>query len=349
LNFGFDSLILLGTSKRISPDWQETACEPSHGTCLGNNTDIIGVCQELEYDGPPAIFCTSIIMDDPQAPTPTSDPAPEGPVVRRTMAFQKDDKQDSTALTLNLIRAAFKDYTLSDAKSPLKAPKKSPETSDGTTSNDLKQAMIYETQYFEDEVTKKFDFGKYLGQKTNGRKHGFGKIYFNNGAMYEGQWKQDLRHGVGIDHFANNDLYQGSFKNDTREGKGTYWFDGGATFDGWWKLDRFEGEGILSYANGDLYHGWFKCGKRHGTGKYIFTDGRSYLGQWSKDMKNGMGKFKFLDGKVYDGRWKDDIRVDEAADVVKYDNGDIYEGPIKDGHKHGYGTYLFANGSRYQG
>jgi hypothetical protein len=200
LSFGFDSLILLGTSKRISGDWQETTYEQTHGTCLGTGIDIIGVCQELEYDGPPAIFCTSIIMDEPQAPPKTTE---SGPVVRRTMAFQKDDAQDTTALTLNLIRAAFKDYNFEDTKSPIKLPKRNP--NDQTTNNDLRQAMIYETQYFEDEVTKKFDFGKYLGEKFNNRKHGFGKIYFNNGAMYEGQWKQDLRHGVGIDHFANND------------------------------------------------------------------------------------------------------------------------------------------------
>ena len=35
--------------------------------------------------------------------------------------------------------------------------------------------------------------------------------------------------------------------------------------------------------------------------------------------------------------------------TIRYPNGNIYEGDVLDGKKHGYGVFVFSNGQRYEG
>ena len=39
---------------------------------------------------------------------------------------------------------------------------------------------------------------KYEGQTQDGRRHGFGKAWLSDGAIYEGEWSHDKMNGLGV-------------------------------------------------------------------------------------------------------------------------------------------------------
>ena len=49
----------------------------------------------------------------------------------------------------------------------------------------------------------------YIGQKRNGKKEGYGILYWANGNRYEGEWKNGKKEGYGILYWANGDRYEG--------------------------------------------------------------------------------------------------------------------------------------------
>ena len=50
---------------------------------------------------------------------------------------------------------------------------------------------------------------KYIGQKHNNIKEGYGIEYYYNGDKYEGLFKNDIREGNGIYYFSDGDRYEG--------------------------------------------------------------------------------------------------------------------------------------------
>lgn len=61
----------------------------------------------------------------------------------------------------------------------------------------------------------------------------------------------------------------------------------------------------------------------------------------------GQKTIKYSNGSVYTGIVKNG-RLNGRG-IMKYSNGDVYEGEWKDGNKDGYGTYKWKSGSWYQG
>jgi hypothetical protein len=56
--------------------------------------------------------------------------------------------------------------------------------------------------------------------------HGFGKIKYKNGDLYDGEFKKGLKDGSGIYKFKPGlRVYQGEFKNDLMQGIGKMEFD----------------------------------------------------------------------------------------------------------------------------
>ena len=50
-----------------------------------------------------------------------------------------------------------------------------------------------------------------MGQFSNDKKEGYGKMYHLNGDVSEGMWKSDKREGKGLLKFHNGILYEGEF------------------------------------------------------------------------------------------------------------------------------------------
>jgi hypothetical protein len=63
---------------------------------------------------------------------------------------------------------------------------------------------------------------RYEGTTLQGRKHGQGKLLFEDGAYYEGQFQEDKMTGKGVLYYsADCPAYDGQWLNDQFHGKGT--------------------------------------------------------------------------------------------------------------------------------
>ncbi|XP_073399170.1 radial spoke head 10 homolog B isoform X1 [Dendrobates tinctorius] len=55
---------------------------------------------------------------------------------------------------------------------------------------------------------------EYIGNFVSGARHGQGRYYYANGAMYDGQWRNNRKHGPGKFIFKNGRIYIGEFVED---------------------------------------------------------------------------------------------------------------------------------------
>jgi hypothetical protein len=186
--------------------------------------------------------------------------------------------------------------------------------------------VVYEEKRIESEnkengqlqkVSKKIESARYFGDSLSGKRHGKGRMAYQNGDIYEGEWKNDLREGKGKNIYANGNVYEGEWKNDLRNGIGVIKYPGGGTYEGEWKDDLRNGIGVLKYPGGGTYEGEWKDDLRSGKGKNISAAGDIYEGDWVAGMKDGSGTMFFnrttmmLQQKIntytYTGQWHDDL------------------------------------------
>lgn len=81
--------------------------------------------------------------------------------------------------------------------------------------------------------------GRYVGETANGKPHGTGILYYNNGDRYEGFFENgDLQHGTFI--FANGDKYEGAFKNGKADGYGVLTKINGQVTEGFWENGNYK-------------------------------------------------------------------------------------------------------------
>ena len=86
----------------------------------------------------------------------------------------------------------------------------------------------------------------YIGEWSNGLKHGKGIIYNkNNTILYEGYFFKDKFEGNGKFTYKDGEYYIGEFLNGLRHGKGTiYYKDKSIKYDGNFIYSKAEGYGI---------------------------------------------------------------------------------------------------------
>ena len=162
--------------------------------------------------------------------------------------------------------------------------------------------------YYEGEINK-------LNQR-----HGFGTIKEPNETKI-GLWKKNKFSGWGRVIKSNGQNYEGKFDNDILRGKGIYKY------------------------KDVLYVGDFDNGVRHGKGVLI-TEKFQYKGQFSKGKIDGFGKIVFLDEKAteceYEGFFKEN-KI-EGNGIMKWKNGNMYQGEIKNGKMNGRGRFIPKDG-----
>jgi len=137
-------------------------------------------------------------------------------------------------------------------------------------------------------------FGRrYVGDFTDGRKHGKGQMRFPNGDVYTGDWVQGKRTGKGLYLFhQSGNRYKGDYLNGIKQGKGIFWWTtgphAGERYEGDFMHDRRNGLGVYWFANGDVYEGHWINGKRHGQGQMMFeADGNILNGTWFEGVRHG--------------------------------------------------------------
>lgn len=128
-----------------------------------------------------------------------------------------------------------------------------------------------------------------------------------------------------ISPFVDNFSSSGQYKNQQRNGFGTHTYSDGATWSGIWENDRyFSGHGVLRHASHEEQGTW-ENGKRTGHGKDVYPNGDVYSGPCEE---NGIMRVEYM---------------------LSHTTGSVYEGGVREMHRHGQGTLTFANGSRYTG
>lgn len=218
--------------------------------------------------------------------------------------------------------------------------------------------------------------GIYEGDFKDGFPHGVGKFVYANGdvyeggfecgvrcgigrcvtavgAVFEGAWRDDVREGEGTEAWPNGDSYIGMWSNGARMGEGEMQYGTGDTFSGEWAANNRK-NGCMTYASGDQYTGEFVDDMRIGIGTCRFANGDEYEGEWFNDLQDGEGICTYADGSVYTGTWIKGMREGEGElQLGDYDEEylarSIYRGGWKKDKYSGLGSFVAANGDRYDG
>ena len=261
-----------------------------------------------------------------------------------------------------------------------------------------KQGDIFECEFKNNKfVTKKIvkgkldltewnNEGKYEGYIENGKRHGKGKMEYQDGSIYEGEFKDDIRDGQGILIYNDGSRFEGCWILGKKNGIFKIVTCDNLTYIGElkndecvgiWKLIKPDGKKVdvirkegkfievvkeesKSYNMIQTYKGKWQeegsyigevlNGKRHGRGMLIYRDRSIYEGEFKDDKKDGQGKFiytKVSRFDYYEGEFKEGNR--DGQGKLIYKNGSIYEGQFKDDKKDGQGKLIHKDGSIYEG
>ena len=121
--------------------------------------------------------------------------------------------------------------------------------------------------------TKVYEDGSvYVGDLTDGKRHGQGTHLPFEGDRYRGEWANDQKSGQGRLIYNDGSIYEGSFLNDVPEGQGVRTFESeafGYKYSGTFAAGKQAGRGEEQKRNGkviEVYKGEFHDGKRNGKG-----------------------------------------------------------------------------------
>ena len=184
--------------------------------------------------------------------------------------------------------------------------------------------------------------GKYEGKRNAaGEPEGRGVYWFADGDAYIGEWKAGEREGCGVYRFASGDVYEGE-----------------------WKAGKQEGRGVFRYADGEVYSGFYKQGARVGEGIKWMADGQraarrrdgegvewislEEARQTAERLGLPLPSQRPADGNVYEGE-RNAAGEYEGRGVMRFANGDVYDGEYKAGKMEGRGVYRYADGDVYDG
>ncbi|KAL0333404.1 UNVERIFIED_CONTAM: Phosphatidylinositol 4-phosphate 5-kinase [Sesamum angustifolium] len=131
----------------------------------------------------------------------------------------------------------------------------------------------------------------YEGEFSGGYMHGSGMYTRPDNMKYKGRWRLNLKHGLGYQNFPNGDVFEGSWIQGTPEGPGKYIWANGNVYVGNMKAGKMSGKGTLTWISGDSYEGSWLNGMMHGFGIYTWSDGGCYVGTWTRGLKDGKGTF----------------------------------------------------------
>jgi hypothetical protein len=140
---------------------------------------------------------------------------------------------------------------------------------------------------------------QYEGPFVDGRPHGQGQEWLENGDVFKGQFSQGQR-VEGEYAWAKHPklkTYEGRIEAG-KVNRCRISYTNGDCFEGLC-LDQELVSGVYEYRNRDRYEGEFLQGLRHGTGKYLFhAEGITYEGPFLNNLRSGRGRLLYSDGKV---------------------------------------------------
>ncbi|KRX09438.1 hypothetical protein PPERSA_01638 [Pseudocohnilembus persalinus] len=188
----------------------------------------------------------------------------------------------------------------------------------------LDKSFYFEGEYLDDQKEK---YGvliqqkeiQYQGNFKNNNFHGQGNLTDKDGNIYEGEFKEGKKHGMGKLQYKDGNMYIGTFKQDF-----------------------FEGQGQFVYANGDIYNGQFKKGQKQGNGEQI-KGGEKYTGEFYNNEYEGQGNLE-KEGRTYQGTFKSSKLLENIDQIIKFQTGDVWHGPVKEWKRNGEGIMNYSDG-----
>lgn len=87
-----------------------------------------------------------------------------------------------------------------------------------------------------------------------------GKIYYKNGAIYEGTIFHETRNLTGKMKYANGEVYEGEWELGIRHGYGKHRWTNGDFYDGEWRMGGINGKGVMVLATGERLEGIWEGG-----------------------------------------------------------------------------------------
>ena len=172
--------------------------------------------------------------------------------------------------------------------------------------------------------------------------------YVEESGDYWGDYFLNKRHGFGRLVYSNGSIYEGSFFNDHLTGCGRFMDTNGIVYQGGWKDGDFFQEGVLkklSKKDKETYGDYVlekRC-KENLNYQYVYT------GAWENGKRNGPGVEETSDD-IYTGNFINDVRIDDKGKLFNKINGSTYYGPFNDeGIIEGFGEMHLEDGGKYTG
>lgn len=92
----------------------------------------------------------------------------------------------------------------------------------------------------------------YIGERADGKPHGYGIGLWSTGGIYKGEWRDGLRNGSGTYVWKEGEVYEGDWKDGMRTGYGKYTWKDKQWYVGGWFENKRHGPGSIYYPNGKL-------------------------------------------------------------------------------------------------
>lgn len=133
--------------------------------------------------------------------------------------------------------------------------------------------------------------GWYIGETKNGKRHGIGDMYWNNGTYYYGYFFNDTFYdGYGVYQYENGDFYYGYLVDGIPDGLGSI---------------MFSADNYIHYYIGD-----FVTEEEIGIGTYIFPEyGELYTGYVDNKYFEGYGYYGYSDDYYTFANWSSDYKI----------------------------------------
>lgn len=205
----------------------------------------------------------------------------------------------------------------------------------------------------------------YMGQWKDGKRHGYGELYWPDGSYYIGCWSND-EFDIKGELFYDENTYTGHFKGGKFEGHGTLQWKNGARYEGDFREHRrlsgieihpdgtliqasFSGgvitRLIIKWADDHNFDGLLKHGVFFREGTYQWPDGRKFSGTWEFGTIK-VGWFYWPDGRKYHGAMENGL-MNGTGDFY-WPDGKKYSGAYVDGKKNGEGVVTLPNGLKFK-
>lgn len=184
---------------------------------------------------------------------------------------------------------------------------------------------------------------KYQGQKDNeGKKFGFGRIFWEDSSKLKGYFKDSKLNGIVYFYNCGNDssTFFGEYKNNIPHGYGIYNRKGYTLEGSCWTKNILNDVGVAIWEEGEIYEGEFKNSVKEGIGLYRWADGTSYIGEFKKNKVSGFGKISFSNGNTYEGEFNEGFLSGWGKFV--WDDGKYYIGNYLKDKKHGFGIFVWS-------